>query len=445
MNEERRDFFKKAGIITAAGITGACGITGCDSKNQQGNVPTQEPTQLQEPTPAPTPQPKPQAPTFMNGRLPVRRLGLTNLMVSALSFGVMENSMNDVWLIEKAIDEGINYFDTAPDYRWGVTEQALGKAIAGKRDKVIVATKLCRQGTGMMHLPAGISADEIITHVEGSLSRLETDYIDILILHALGENMPGGGYCNGVDCHTNRLNDPNMWEAVDRLKEQGKLRFFGVSAHGNNSFPQSLHDAIETDKVDMMLVAYYYGQGGVIEPVIQHCKEKDVGFISMKTIRRGQLPSDFSSGNSPSQAKIKWALANDGVTSVCKSIHNEQELEEYIRATTLELTSHDLQLIEADYRTIANKCHVGCQDCHASCPYGVPVGNILRYSMYFHEYHNLQKEAMAYYNQIPAHQNASKCVHCQDTPCVKACKHGVDIPKEMLMALQALSMDWRVI
>lgn len=440
MDQKRREFIKKAGLITVCGLTGSYALSGCDKQQDTQETVSTSPT----PSPTPTPQPKPEASILMSGRIPTRRLGRTNLMVSTLSFGVMENSMSDVWLIQKAIDEGVNYFDTAPDYRWGTTEEALGKAVEGRRDKVIIASKLCRQGTGMMHLPAGIPADEVIRHVEGSLSRLNTDYLDILILHALGENMPAGNYCNGIDCHTNRLNDENMWEAIDRLKQQGKLRFFGVSAHGNNSFPKSLHDSIDTGKVDMMLVAYYYGQGGVVEPVIEHCKEADVGFICMKTLRRGAVHPDYRTGNTPSQAKLRWALANPGVASVCKSIHSDQELEEYIQGVSLQLTQADLELIEADYSGLSRMCHVSCTDCLEFCPHQVPINNILRFNMYFNEYHNVQKDAMAYYNGISTSHNALNCSDCS-APCEKGCSNKVSIKRQLLEAHRNLSMDWHQI
>ena len=117
-----------------------------------------------------------------------------------------------------AIDRGVNYFDTSPDYSGSGSEQAMGRVIAGvPRDQIFVATKFC---TPEGHLPTGTSVERYQQAIDESLGRLGLDYVDLVHIHS----------CDSVE----RLLDENAHEAFDRLKEQGKVRFLGVSTHTPN-------------------------------------------------------------------------------------------------------------------------------------------------------------------------------------------------------------------
>ena len=144
-----------------------------------------------------------------------RPLGYTGINMSDISFGGAGISDPDV--VTRAVERGINYFDTSPDYSQTGSEQVIGKALKPHRDKVFVASKFC---TGAGHLPKDTPVPEIIAAVEGSLKRLQTDYLDVCIIHET----------NSLD----RLMAPTFHEAFDRLKEQGKVRFLGVSSHTPN-------------------------------------------------------------------------------------------------------------------------------------------------------------------------------------------------------------------
>ena len=139
--------------------------------------------------------------------------------MSDISFGAIK--LRNKKLVDKALDMGMNYFDTAPDYIYGESEITLGKVIKEakhKRDKMIITSKLCLQGTGQMHQLPGTSVTKLIKGVEDSLKRLHTDYIDFMCLHALGEYGPT--YSNGKDLYSKRLYDGNMLEAISRLKKR---------------------------------------------------------------------------------------------------------------------------------------------------------------------------------------------------------------------------------
>ena len=147
-----------------------------------------------------------------------RALKNTELQISEIAFGCMSMDLsrrdNDE-LIHAAIDDGINYFDTADLYDQGKNEEALGRALKGKRSEVIVATKVGNQlradGSGWDWNP---SKDYILKAVDLSLKRLQTDYIDLYQLH--------GG----------TIEDPisEVIEAFEQLRAEGKIRNHGISS-----------------------------------------------------------------------------------------------------------------------------------------------------------------------------------------------------------------------
>lgn len=144
-----------------------------------------------------------------------RPLGATGIQMSDISFGGAGISNPDV--VARAVERGITYFDTSPDYSRTGSEQVIGRALKPYRDKVHIASKFC---TADGHLPPNTPVKDIIAAVEGSLKRLQTDYLDVCIIHEV----------NTLE----RLMAPTFHEAFDRLHEQGKVRFLGVSSHTPN-------------------------------------------------------------------------------------------------------------------------------------------------------------------------------------------------------------------
>ncbi len=147
-----------------------------------------------------------------------RTLGRTGWKISDVVVGsgrIKEQKGTEI--VRLALERGVTYVDTAPDYSAAGSEQAVGNAIQGMRDRVFLATKFC---TPYGHLGAGTSVAEYKSAVEESLRRLGTDYVDLVHVHS----------CDEVD----RLMDPNMHEAFDQLRAEGKARFLGFSSHTPN-------------------------------------------------------------------------------------------------------------------------------------------------------------------------------------------------------------------
>ena len=137
----------------------------------------------------------------------------TGLKVSEIGFGGY--AVDDPEIIHYALDRGINYIDTAWDYRGGKSEETIGKALKGKRDKVVLTTK--------WHPWSDTSKRQMMDMIDTSLRRLQTDYVDCLLVHQVGKASGGESI--------ERLVNPDLYEAYEQAKRQGKVRFTGVSAH----------------------------------------------------------------------------------------------------------------------------------------------------------------------------------------------------------------------
>ena len=188
--------------------------------------------------------------------------------MSDISFGGAGIGSPDV--VARAVERGINYFDTSPDYSRTGSEQVIGQALKPHRHKVFIASKFC---TAEGHLPKDTPVADIIAAVEASLRRLQTDYLDVCIIHE----------CNDLD----RLMAPTFHEAFDRLKEQGKVRFLGVSSHTPN-LEQVMRHAVDSGRFQMLLVAYNFKNWPDLTNIFRDATQRGIGVVAMKTLKGAQ-------------------------------------------------------------------------------------------------------------------------------------------------------------
>jgi len=154
-----------------------------------------------------------------------RRLGNTGLKVSRVCLGTMmfgrwgnPDADDCVRIVHKALDEGVNFIDTANRYNWGESEDITGKAVQGRREHVVLATKVFMPGTGGL-LDRGTSRRHVMLQVEESLRRLGTDWIDLYQLHRNDKDTP----------------IEEVLSALSDCVRQGKVRYIGVSTgHGSD-------------------------------------------------------------------------------------------------------------------------------------------------------------------------------------------------------------------
>lgn len=351
-----------------------------------------------------------------------RPLGSTGWKMSDISFGC--GHIRDPEVVSLAIDRGINYFDTSPDYSDAESERVVGQGIRGRRDKVFLASKFCNPGG---HLPEDSKVEDIIAAVEGSLTRLGTDYLDLCHIHA----------CNSVE----RLMAPNFHEAFDRLKQQGKVRFMGVSSH-TPELEAVMNRAVDSGRFQVIMVAYNFNNWPDLSNIVDKAHAAGVGFVAMKTLKGAYhtVLADFTPDerNSFTQAAFKWVQSNEKVSGLVVSISKASQLDEYLYASGKPTQPRDLALLERyDELVTRQYCRPGCGECLDACPAGLPIDDVLRYSMYYEGYGS-ERVAMAKYSALGGARQASACADCA-APCQTACPFEIPIKGRMSRAHRLLA------
>jgi predicted aldo/keto reductase-like oxidoreductase len=349
-----------------------------------------------------------------------RRLGRTEAVVSDISLG--SGRISDVEVARRALDRGVTYFDTAPDYSETGSERILGEAMRGRRDQVFLATKFCVSDG---HLPNDTPVPKIIEAVEGSLKRLQTDRVDLIHIHS----------CDRLD----RLMAPNIHEAFDRLKEQGKVRFLGVSTHTPN-LEEVANAAIDSGRFDVMMLAYHFGMWPSFAHILEKARAHDVGVVAMKTLKGAKhtnLAGFRDEASSYAQAAFRWVLSNPKVSCLVISFWLLQQVDEYLHASGTALRDSDVALLRRyDELTRGDYCQPHCGACLDSCPEGLAINDVLRYRMYFRDY-GWEKEGMRQYARLE--RSASVCAGCP-APCTDSCPIGVPIRQKMMDADRLLRL-----
>ncbi len=359
-------------------------------------------------------------------------LGKTGLRVSEIGFG--SASSQDPALIRHALDRGVTLFDTAESYRFGWSEEAMGEGLKGKRHQVILASKT----------KAGASATEadMMAALEGSLKRLQTDYLDIYYNHAV----------NSVDRMRN-----DAWAAfTERAKDQGKIRFRGMSGHGSR-LARCLDYAIDNDLVDIILCAYSFGDDpdlfaklrhifhfvalqSDLPPVLDKARAKNIGVIAMKTLMGARL-NDMRpferEGRTYAQAALRWVLSSPRVDAALISMTSIEAIDEYVGASgQTSDRAGDVELLGRYAALQSNRyCRHGCDLCEGACPEGVAIAEVLRTRMYDVDYRN---PALAVEDYAKLGDGAAACLTCRHQACLDACPLGIPIPEYTLDAARRL-------
>ena len=350
-------------------------------------------------------------------------LGRTGIPIADISFGSSRLRTGQEHLVEHALARGINYFDTADSYTGGESETVIGNVLKNRRDDVYIVSKT--------KVWANDSVADIMRALEGSLRRLQTDYVDVFFNHAV----------NDID----RLDNPEWFEFVERAKAQGKIRYTGISGHAGR-LTDCLEYAVEKDLVDVLLVAYNFGQDPAfyesltrsfnriathpgLPGVLQKAAAKDIGIIAMKTLMGARLNDmrPFEDGEATfSQAAFRWTLSNPNVHALVVSMTDVDQIDEYLGASgSAALAAGDLDLLRR-YAALngTSYCRQACNDCSGACPYDVPIADVLRTRMYATDYQDLEF-ARREYAELPVQADA--CLSCSGAPCAGACSHGLDI------------------
>src|SRR6201995_1254978 len=309
-----------------------------------------------------------------------RLLGTTGMFVSELCLGTMTFGGKDFWavvgtqgqaeadeMVNAALDAGVNFFDTADVYSVGESETLLGKALAGKRDKAILATKV-RGRTGPGPNAVGLSRGHILSSVEASLRRLGTDWIDLYQIHGFDPVTPF----------------EETLGAIDNLVQRGLGRYIGCSNLAAWQLMKALGIS-ERDKLARFqtLQAYYTIAGRVLErEIVPLLKDQRLGLLVWSPLAGGLLSGKFGPGTSDESAPgaqfdfppvdrdrawrvidairpiaaahgvsvatiaLAWLLHQDVVTSVIIGAKRRDQLNDNLRAPDVQLTAEELRTLD---------------------------------------------------------------------------------------------------
>lgn len=321
-------------------------------------------------------------------------LGKTGLKISRMGFGGIPIQRIDAQgtkeLIHKMADAGVNYIDTARGYT--VSEEYLGYALEGVRDKFVLATK------SMARTKEAMTAD-----IEKSLGNLRTEYIDLYQVHN-----PSMEQLEQV------MNEGGALEALKEAQAAGKIRHIGLTAHSVAVFER----ALELDWVETIMFPYNIveSQG---EELIARCKEKNIGFIAMKPLAGGAIEN--------ASLAIRYICANDNVTVVIPGMAEEKELEQNLRACLDEspLSEEEKKEIARIREQLGSNFCRRCNYC-APCTAGINIPSVFLFAGYLERY-DLGDWARDRYDSLAV--KASACVGCGE--CETRCPYQLPI-REML-------------
>ena len=305
------------------------------------------------------------------------QFGDTDLYVSPLCQGTAfrnlprDDDPTSLRVLKHCLELGINFFDSSNIYGWGGSETLLGKAISGLRDRVVICTKVdAYEDKTDETLPprAAYSTDFLIRRIDGALTRLRTDYIDLYLLHTPDHVTPA----------------EQIVEAMSELVQAGKIRHWGVSNHCPTQVAEFLDQSASTGRPPISGIEEYYniagsrvdadGQCGTIRleqqmfPLLRRAR---LGLLAFSPLDAGDLAPghDIEDGSalgnlvsvldriavemgvSRPQVCIAWVLSHDEVTAVLAGSESPQHVDENLAGTRLVLPSDVLaKLNEASAR-----------------------------------------------------------------------------------------------
>ena len=331
-----------------------------------------------------------------------RTLGNTGMKVTAVSYGAMRT--RDEAVIQRALDLGINYIDTARGYLGGLSESIIGNIMKTRRKEAFLATKF-KPGT----------VSEILELVETSLKALQTDHIDVIQAHGLST--------------LEQIKNPNILEALTKLKKDGKVRFVGFSTHKNMT--ELIREATKMKFYDTVLTTYNFQVPADLTEAIEEAGKAGIGIIAMKT-QVGGYTDPAMGGLSPHQAALKWVLQNKGIATAIPSMVTYDQLNENVQVMGAKLGRRDHDILDRYARTTGSRFCRMCGACTGRCPFGVEIADVHRALMYREGYGDsiLAHET---YHGIPESIRPAACTSC--AACRVFCRFGIDIKKRMTEAL----------
>ncbi len=334
-------------------------------------------------------------------KLVYRTLGKTGLKVTTVGFGCMITS--DPSVIARAVDLGINFFDTARTYQQGNNERMVGTALGAKRKQIVLSSK-----------SHSLDKASLLRDLDTSLSELKTDYLDIWYLH--GKSKP-------EDVHE------DMIEAQQIALQQGKIRFRGLSTHfGQQTLAPWI---VQKGVFDVVLTAYNFTMDSSMTQAVESLSKAGIGIVGMKVMAGGFRGSGQGMPATPQMQRegamlsaLKWVLNKPYVDTTIPSMTDMDQLDENLRAMAETFSPADGKVLTAHLEAISPLYCRMCGECVGACAHGLPVADMLRILTYADGYRQFGL-ARERFRELSPHQTAVRCADCAE--CTVNCPHGVRV------------------
>ncbi|HZP02265.1 MAG TPA: aldo/keto reductase [Terriglobia bacterium] len=336
-----------------------------------------------------------------------RTLGKTGLKVTTVSFGCMITS--DPSVIERAADIGINYFDTARVYQHGNNERMVGAALKKKRKDLYISSKT-----------PSPTKQAALNDLDTSLKELGTDHLDIWYLHAKDDpsNVPD-----------------ELFEAQQIAKQQGKIRFAGLSTHAPKKMLPWL---VSKGAVEVALVTYNFTMDKEVEAAIEQASNAGLAVVAMKVMAGGfrkTKPEDPLYPKLKQEgvmlAALKWVIKNPNVHATIPSMTDMDQLDENLKAMAEPYTPEEEKLLAQQLEFISPMYCRMCGSCDGKCAKGLPVAEVLRYLTYADGYGQFAL-AREKFLEMPYELSQVRCNLCPT--CTVKCAHGVQVQERLARA-----------
>ena len=369
-----------------------------------------------------------------------RKFGNTGKMISALGFGCMRlpefekdgkryvDEEKVIPMLQKAVEAGVNYFDTAYFYHNGNSQIVLGKAMKNMRDKVMIATK--------QPLDRVKETADYRKVLETQLKALDTDYIDFYHFHGIGKGSMDG-----------QIKPMKLMKEAQKAIDEGLIKYMSFSFHGD---PKDMQYIIEQGEIFSSVLLQYNLLDRSNEDAIAYLAEKGVGVVVMGPVAGGRLAAPSSLADkllgdkNPETAElaIKFVLGNPNVSCALSGMGSMKMLEQNLKAGSMEvpMTAEDFEKAKnlmGDLKKFSDLYCTGCDYCKP-CPQGINISHIFN-AFTHHNVYGMTTLGKNMYKEVTdgkkdwhgnlISETVSKCVECGQ--CEEKCPQKIKIIEKL--------------
>ena len=325
--------------------------------------------------------------------MPYRQVPGTDAWLSVIGLGAFNVTPS---VFEYALDHGVNLFHISLHYQNMRSIKELGQFLKGRRDRVYIALK-----------------DEF-DHIDEALTALATDSVDFIMFNRHGKPV---------------ATDPKIRDTYLRLKELGKVRYAGLTSHGD--VKNATAGGIESGMYHIVMPALTPANFSIMGSELQLAQQKGVGIMVMKATRGIEDPDR-------QMIHLKKVLAQPAVTTVLRSITEFAEIQRHVKTVRETLTgSEEWNLYRYCQDRLHHQCLM-CDTCSKACPQHVEISTIVRCVDYYNTELKDRRKAVSEYQTIPPHLRGNQmCLSCQR--CETVCPNKLSIVEKLIHAREILS------